>query len=95
MKTASIRLNSQQEKDIENYAEKEKIDKSSAIRKLLELGLNEAKKKQALDMVTKRKWTIWKAADYCNESIRSFLTMLKENNVPFPISLEELKLEFE
>ncbi len=95
MKTASIRLNNQQDKDIENYAKKENIDKSTAVRKLLELGLIETKKKESINMVHKRKWTIWKGASHCNESFRSFLSILKENNVPFPLSVDELKSEFD
>ena len=95
MKTASIRLNSQQEKDIENYAKNENIDKSTAVRRLLDIGLNEIRKKEAIDMVRNRKWTVWKAASYCNESFRSFLSILKESNVPFPITIDELKNEFE
>ncbi|OLS23401.1 MAG: hypothetical protein HeimC3_24760 [Candidatus Heimdallarchaeota archaeon LC_3] len=95
MKTASIRLNSQQEKDIENFAKNENIDKSTAVRKLLDIGLKEIRKKKAIDMVRNRRWTVWKAASHCSESFRSFLSILKENNIPFPITLDELKNEFE
>ena len=93
MNTASIRLNKEQEKEIEDFALKENIDKSSAIRKLVEVGLRETKRAEALDMVRQRKWTLWKAASYCNESYRSFISLMKAKNIPFPISLEELQNE--
>ena len=34
-----------------------------------------------------------KAAEYCDESYRSFLHILREANVPFPISTQELERE--
>ncbi|GAJ07722.1 unnamed protein product [marine sediment metagenome] len=41
----------------------------------------------------KNEWTVWKAAEYCDESYRSFLHILREANVPFPISTQELERE--
>jgi hypothetical protein len=43
--------------------------------------------------VRTKKWTVWKAAEYCDESYRSFLHILREANVPFPISIQELERE--
>ena len=94
MSTTSIRLNKDQEEEIEEYASREKVDKSTAIRKLVELGLKEAKMQESLENVRKKKWTIWKSASYCDESFRSFLSIMKNNNIPFPITLDELKSEF-
>lgn len=93
MSTTSIRLNKDQEKAIEEYANRENVDKSTAIRKLLEIGLQEAKLHEALENVRKKKWTVWKSAFYCNESLVSFLSIMKANNIPFPISLDELRIE--
>jgi predicted DNA-binding protein len=91
--TTSIRLNKDQEKEIEEYASRENVDKSTAIRKLVEIGLKEVKLQEALENVRKKKWTIWKSASYCDESFRSFLSIMKTNNIPFPISLDELRIE--
>lgn len=51
------------------------------------------KRKEAIDHVQSRTWTIWKAADYCGESFRSFLKLLRLSNVSFPLSVEDLELE--
>jgi len=40
-----------------------------------------------------KEWTVWKAAEYCGDSYRSFLQFLRESNVPFPISIQELERE--
>ena len=95
MSTTSIRLNKDQEKEIEEFANREKVDKSTAIRKLVEIGLKETKLQEAIENIRKRKWTIWKSASYCNESFRSFLVIMKTNNVVFPISLDELRNELD
>ena len=88
-------MNKEQEKAIEEYANRENVDKSTAIRKLLEIGLKEIKLNEALENVRKRKWTVWKSASYCDESLRSFLSIMKANNIPFPISLDELRTELD
>lgn len=93
MKTSSFRLEENQEKEIENLAKRLKIDKSSAARKVIEIGLRETKKNESLEKVRKREWTIWKAASYCEESYRSFLELLRVNNIPFPLSVSELENE--
>ena len=70
-----------------------KIDRSSAARKIVEIGLGEIKKTEAIDKVRKKEWTIWKAASYCGMSYRAFLGLLRDQNVPFPLSVEEMARE--
>ncbi len=94
MKTASFRLEKEQDREIEEYAKKMKIDKSAAARKIIDIGIKEYKKQEALNNIRERRWTIWKAASYCNESYRSFLSLLRSENIPFPLSVEELQREF-
>ena len=93
LKTASFRLKEEQERELEEFARKMKIDKSAAARKIIDIGLKEYKKQEALNQIREKKWTIWKAASYCGESYRSFLSLLRSNNIPFPLSVDELKRE--
>ncbi len=95
MKTASFRLKEDQERELEELARKLKIDKSAAARRIIDVGLKEYKKQEALNKIREKKWTIWKAASYCGESYRSFLSLLRSHNIPFPLSVEELKREFD
>ena len=95
MKTTSIRLEEAQDNDIEAYANRMKIDKSAAARQIIDKGLKAIKTKEALENVRTHKWTIWKAASYCGESYRSFLKLLRYENIPFPLSAEELKRELD
>ena len=93
MKTLSFRIDEKEDHELESMARKMKTDKSTVARKALELGINDLKRKEAFEKVRLREWTIWKAAEYCGESYRSFLRLLREENIPFPLSREELERE--
>ncbi len=93
MKTLSVRIDEKEDKELETIAEKLKTDKSNVARQAIELGIRAIKRKEALERVRMRDWTVWKAAEYCGESYRSFLQLLRESNVPFPISTQELERE--
>jgi len=93
MKTTSIRLEENQEREIEEYARKNQVDKSMAARQIIEKGLKVVKRQESLENVRLRRWTVWKAAQYCGESYRSFLRILREENIPYPLSIEELERE--
>ncbi|MBA7644956.1 hypothetical protein ES703_52707 [subsurface metagenome] len=93
MKTLSVRIDEKEDKELETIAEKLKTDKSNVARQAIELGIRAIKRKEALERVRTRDWTVWKAAEYCGESYRSFLHSLRELNVPFPISTQELERE--
>lgn len=95
MKTLSVRIDEKEDEELDSIAKKMKTDKSSVARRAIELGIKELKRKEALEKIRLRDWTIWKAAEYCGESYRSFLRLLREENVPFPISTEELEREID
>ena len=48
---------------------------------------------EAIYNIRLKKWTVWKAAEYCGESYRSFLSILRAKKVPFPLSVQELEIE--
>lgn len=93
MKTFSVRIDETEDDELTALAKKMSSDKSAVARQALRLGIQAIKKKEALEKIRKREWTIWKAAEYCNESYRSFLETLREENIPFPLSKKELERE--
>ena len=95
MITVSVRLDEDQDKDLETLAKKLKVDKSSAMRQVIDEGLKIIKKNEAFEKVRERKWTIWKAAAYCGESYRTFLDQLRERNIPFPLTIKDLEIELD
>ena len=94
MKILSFRIDEKEDKELDSIAKKLKTDKSTVARRAIELGIKNLKKIEAFENIRLRKWTIWKAAEYCGEPYRSFLRLLREENVPFPLSIEELEREF-
>lgn len=94
MKTLSFRIDEKEDEELDNLAKKMKTDKSTLARKAIELGIKDIKRKEALENIRLRNWTIWKAAKYCDESYRSFLRLLREENIPFPLSVDDLEREF-
>lgn len=95
MNPVSIRLEETQDNEVAAFAKRMNIDKSSAARKIIDEGLKIVKTKEALDNVRLKRWTIWKAAQYCGESYRSFIELLRRENIPFPLSVEDLEAEID
>jgi predicted transcriptional regulator len=95
MKTASFRLDESEDAEIEDLARRMKTDKSSAARRAITKGIREIKREEAIDMVRRQEWTVWRAATYCGESYRSFLRLLRLENVPFPVSTDEIRRELD
>ena len=95
MITISARIDKNLAEEIEKIVREKGIDKSTVIRELLCVGLKEYKLKKALELLRERKITVWKAAEIAGLSYREMLEKLKEHNVPFPITAEELTREIE
>lgn len=93
MKTLSFRIDEEEDEELEHIAKKLKSDKSSVARRAMELGIKNLKTIEALEKIRVKKWTIWRAAKYCGESYRSFLELLRRENIPFPTSIDEIKSE--
>ena len=93
MITISARIDKELAKEIEEIVKERGIDRSAAIRELLYMGLREYKLKKALELVRERKVTVWKAAEIAGLTYREMLEKLREHNVPFPISEEEIARE--
>jgi len=93
MMTISTRIDEELAKEIEKIVKERGTDKSAVIRELLYIGLKEYKLKKALELVREKKVTIWKAAEIAGLTYREMLEKLREHNVPFPITVEELARE--
>lgn len=91
--TISARVYKSQLKEIERLARKRGVDRSDALRKLLDEGLRQERLAEALQLVRENKTTVWKAAEMAGVSYRAMLRAMKSENVPFPLSVESLKAE--
>ena len=94
MITISARIEKEILDEIDKIVKKMDIDRSIAIRNLLKIGIKDYKIKEAMDLLRQKKITVWKAAELADLTYREVLAKLKEQNIPFPISKEELLREF-
>jgi len=95
MITISARIDKKLAEEIEKIVKERGIDRSAVIRELLYIGLKEYKLKKALELIKERKVTVWKAAEIAGLTYREMLEKLREHNIPFPITAEELAREIE
>jgi len=95
MITISARIDKETAEEIEKIVKKKGSDRSAVIRELIRIGVQEFKLKEAMELVRERKVTVWKAAEIAGLSYRELLEKLREHNVPFPITEEELVRELE
>jgi predicted HTH domain antitoxin len=79
--------------EIEKLARSRGIDRSDAIRRLIDEGLRVERIQEAVNLVRENKVTIWRAAEIAGVSYREMLRILKSRNVPFPLTPGELKTE--
>jgi len=90
MKTVAVRIPKAIEKEIERIAEVEKLDKSSVLRKILEIGIEEWKKEYVLKLLQRKKITLWKASEIAGLTIWEMLELIKQKNISLPIKAEDI-----
>ncbi len=95
MEVISIRSTKEMTKKLEELAKIKHMERSSLVRELLDIGIQEKLKEHALDLFTKNKISVGKAAEIAEISVREMLELIKERNILLHISSEDLKKDFE
>lgn len=81
MGTVSARVPDDVEEELEAYLETEKLDQSTAIRKLLSEGLEQWRREQALDRLEAGSITFQRAAEIAGLSTWEFAQLAEERDV--------------
>ncbi|WP_455280940.1 UPF0175 family protein [[Eubacterium] cellulosolvens] len=71
------------------------MDKSTAIRRILEMGINEWKKKRAIELYRAEKITLWKASEIAGVSLREMLNELNRLRIVMHVAAKELEEDIE
>ncbi|PIV23652.1 MAG: hypothetical protein COS40_03595 [Deltaproteobacteria bacterium CG03_land_8_20_14_0_80_45_14] len=87
----TARLKTELLREIQEIAEEESIDRSSAIQRLLQIGLKEYKMEKALNLYRNGKVTLWKAAELAGVSLREMMEAIKARDIPYQYDLEALE----
>ena len=95
LKPLAVRIPKEIEKEILEVVEREKLDKATAVRTLLEMGIVEWRKQTALELLRDGKVTFAKAAEMAKLSLWEFADLVKQRNVEWVrYTAEEIEKEF-
>jgi predicted HTH domain antitoxin len=95
LKPLAVRIPEEIEKEIQEVIEREGLDKATAVRTLLELGIEEWRKKTALELLRDGKATFAKAAEIAKLSLWELADLVKQRNTEWVrYTPEEIEKEF-
>jgi len=90
-RAVTARLKAELLKEIQEVAKEESIDRSSAIQRLLQIGLKEYRMERALNLYRDGKVTLWKAAELAGVSLREMMEAISARDIPYQYDLEALE----
>jgi len=95
LKPLAVRIPEEIEKEIQEVIEREGLDKATAVRTLLQLGIGEWRKQKALELLRDGKVTFAKAAEIAKLSLWEFVDLVKQRNIEWvSYTPEEIDKEF-
>ena len=94
-KTIATRISPQLEEEIAKFMEEEGLDKSTAIRRILEIGVSEWKKKRAIELYRSGQITLWKASQISGISLREMLEELNRLRITTHVTAKDLEEDIE
>ena len=94
-KTVAARIPVELEEEIIRFMEEEGLDKSSAIRRILEIGVGEWKRRRAVELYRSGKITLWKASQMGGLSLRETLDELNRLRIPIHVTARDLEEDIE
>ena len=95
MKKVSSKVERKIIEELDRISKKRGVHRSVIIREMLSEGIREYKLKKALELLRERKITVWRAAEMAGVTYVEILDGLRRYNIPFPVTLEEIKREIE
>lgn len=81
MGTISTRVPDELEAELEAYLDDERLDRSTAVRKLLSEGLERWRRERALDQLAAGSVTVSRAAELAGMSVWDFTRLVEERDV--------------
>lgn len=95
MKSVTTRIPERDEKALKEMQEEFSIDRSEALRRLIENGLQEWKKEKALRKLKDHKITIRRAAEIAETTYVEMLEMANEEGIEIGYKVEDLERDLE
>lgn len=79
--------------DLRKYEQAENVDRSTAIRKLLYVGLEEWKLKNAVNLYQSNKVTLAKAAEEAGISVREMMLCLRQRKIAIQYEIDDFEAD--
>lgn len=95
MTLISTRIPDDIEEEVAWFAKKEQIGRAIALRKILGRGLREIKMEHAIELYSKGKVTLWKAAELAGVSLWEMLDIVRERRIPMRYTLRDIEKDLE
>ena len=86
----TVRLDKALIKEIEEEAQQEKTDKSTITRRLIALGIEQARRARAIEDYRKGRCTVWKASERAGVSLREMMELLRGEKIPLHLSPQDV-----
>jgi predicted HTH domain antitoxin len=95
LKPLAVRVPVELDAEISEIIKKEKLDKATVVRNLLEIGITEWRKQTALELLSKGKATFAEAASIAKLSLWEFADLVKQSNIEWVrFEPEEVEKDF-
>lgn len=94
-RTIATRISSELEKEIIEFMKEEGLDKSAAIRRILEMGIGEWKRRRAIELYRDGKVTLWKASEIAGLPLRLMLEELSRLRILTHVTVEDIEEDIE
>lgn len=88
--TISVRLEDKTVKELEKLRGQYKTARSEVLRLILEIGIKQLKIEKALQLLRERKISVGKAAELADISMYEILELMKEYDISYGYTLEDL-----
>ena len=86
----TVRLDKALIKQIEEEAQQEKTDKSTITRRLIALGIEQARRARAIEDYRKGRCTVWIASERAGVSLREMMELLRGEKIPLHLSPQDV-----
>jgi predicted HTH domain antitoxin len=94
-KTVAARIPVELEEEIGRFMDEEGLDKSTALRRVLEIGVGEWKRRRAVELYRSGKVTLWKASQMWGVSLREMLDELDRLRVIAHVAAKDIEEDIE
>lgn len=95
LESVTARLPREMLEEIEATAEREKVDRSELIRRLLDAALRQRRIEEAVRDYRDGRVTLWRASGAAGLSLMEMMEIVKERKVPVPYTLDDLDRDLE